>query len=251
MTELATWIYTALLALLRVLLMLEDSPWPNLWPHTALLYSIQWVFTSLDFLFQVLDPGSSPLRKLQVIDLALTTSLALIAISTVNPKGKIVVHQAALRPSPESLSCLASIATFGWADGILWRGNKKTFGLNDLSDLRWSDQADHILQSFAKLPKRTRLIWRLMNHFKRIIAVQMFWSMLAAFLTFAPTLLLQAILQYTENPQGTSRPTAWLYVSLLAVSGCVYGIAEGQAQWTGRRNGMQMETILVGGNLAW
>jgi ABC transporter transmembrane region len=247
-STLTAWIYVATLAWVRLLFLCGRSdPLPELWRHTASLYCVQWILTLTRSYYAGVSAVSSTAETLQVGEFILSSCLALIAVSTSNPQGVVITHQADMSPSEEPFASIISLATFSWVDTIVWRGNRKDFNLTDVWDLQRRDQAKHLLERFGRVPRSTRLLWRLLSHFKRNLAIQMSWSFLGALLTFAPTLFLKAILEYMENPQSSSRSTAWLYVTLLAVSGCMYGIADGQAAWTGRKNGMQMESILVAG----
>jgi hypothetical protein len=247
-STLTTWIYIATLTWLRLLFLCSRSdPLPELWRHTASLYCVQWTLTLIRFYSAGMSAVSSTAENLQVAEFIVSSCLALIAVSTRNPHGVVITHQADIGPSEEPFASLISLATFSWADKIVWRGNRKDFNLNDVWDLQKRDQANHLLERFGRVPRSIRLLWRLLSHFKRNLAIQMSWSFVGALLTFAPMLLLKAILEYLENPQNSSRSTAWLYVTLFAVSGCMYGIADGQAAWIGRKNGMQMESILVAG----
>jgi ABC transporter transmembrane region len=248
-SRLTAWIYIATLVWIRLLFMFTWSALlPELWCHTASLYCVQWITALLQVYSAGTNPASSAAEKLQVVELVLSSCLALTAVSTRDPRGVVITHQAGLLPSAEPFASILSIATFNWVNTIVWHGNRKDFNLNDVWDLQARDQANQLLQRFGRLPRSTRLFWRLLTHFKRNVVIQMSWSFLGALLTFAPTLLLKAILEYMENPESGTRSTAWLYVALLAVSGVMYGIADGQAAWMGRKNGVQMESILTAGN---
>lgn len=247
-SSLTAWIYIATLAWLRLLLAFtRTDSLPKLWRHTASLYCVQWIVILQRFYSSAMSPVTSHGEKLPAAEFILSSFLALIAISTRDPQGVVLTHQADLNPSKEPFASVLSLATFNWVNAIVWHGNNKNFKLTDVWDLQREDQANQRLRRFGRLPRTTGLLWRLLSHFKRNLVIQMSWSFLGALLTFAPTLLLKAILEYMENPQVSSRSEAWLYVTLLAVSGCMYGIADGQAAWTGRKNGMQIESILVGG----
>jgi ABC transporter transmembrane region len=246
--RLAAWIYIAILVCLRVLFFFTwRPPLSKLWHHTASLYCVQWLFALFQLYFSAKPHTSAAIDNLQMLEFGLSSCLALIAISTRNPEGVVITHQAELIPNKEPFASILSLATFNWVNPIVWHGNKNDFNLSDVWDLQRRDRAGQLLQRFGRLSRRTKLAWRLLSHFKLDLIIQMSWSFLGALLTFAPTLLLKAILEYMENPKGSSQWRAWLYVTLLAVSGCMYGIADGQAAWMGRKNGMHMESILMGG----
>jgi ABC transporter transmembrane region len=247
-SRLAAWIYIATLVWLRLLFSFTRKPFlSKLWRHTSSLCCVQWLFALSHFYYSGKPHNSAAMDNLQALEFGLASCLALIAISTRDPEGVVITHQAELLPSQETFASILSLATFNWVNTIVWHGNKNNFNLSDVWDLQRRDQACQLLQRFGRLPRSTKIAWRLLSHFKLNLTIQMSWSFLGALLTFAPTLLLKAILEYMENPKGSSQSRAWLYVTLLAVSGCMYGVADGQAAWKGRKNGMHMESILMGG----
>jgi len=81
--ELATWVYVAVLASLR-LLFSSSSKWsfPRLWYHTAFIYCALWVSSSLMFRSQIIHPQSALARNLGIADFSLTSLLATIALAS-------------------------------------------------------------------------------------------------------------------------------------------------------------------------
>ena len=86
----------------------------------------------------------------------------------------------------------------------------------------------------------------MLKYFRGLLLIQSFWACFSGLFVFAPTLLLRAILQYVEDPRETPTNTAWLYVILLFVSGCIQALADGQALWIGRRVCLRLRAVIIG-----
>ena len=113
-------------------------------------------------------------------------------------------------------------------------------------DLAPSDKAAAVLADFRQLKKTTKLALHLLRYFKRDLLVQGAWAICNGFLTFVPTLLLKAILEYVENPQDTPINAAWFYVVLLACSAIAESVTNGQGLWAGRKICIRLHAIIVG-----
>ncbi|MCJ1416019.1 hypothetical protein MMC32_002354 [Xylographa parallela] len=246
-SRLCVWIYILVLTSLRLLLPnLRRNPLPKLWNHTAILYSIQWLCTVILFRTSIIHPRSGLGQALTITDFALASFLAIIAITARRGNRTVVLkYEEKLEPSHEPLASLLSIVTFSWVDAIVWKGYIKTLELPDVWNLLPKDKAANVLADFRQIKKTSKFAWRLVRHFKRYLLLQQVWTLLSSLLTFAPTLLLKAILEYIEQPQSTTPATAWLWVMLLAVAGIVGGVSDGQALWIGRRICIRLRAIMV------
>ena len=242
------WVYILVLTCLRLVLpKLKRTPLSNLWNHTAALYAVQWFCTVVLFRTSMIHPQPWLMQALTASDFALASMLAIITITARKGNRTVVLkYEEKIEPSHEPLASLLSIATFSWADAIVWRGYIKTLELPDVWNLLPKDRAANILADFRHIKKTSKLAWRLLRYFKREILVQQIWGLLSGLLTFAPTLLLRAILEYIEQPEETTPATAWLWVTLLAVVGIVSGVSDGQALWIGRKICIRLRAIMVG-----
>ncbi|MCJ1480372.1 hypothetical protein MMC06_000527 [Schaereria dolodes] len=243
-----SWGYILVLALSRLLLAkVRRNPFPNLWNHTAALYGLQWLFTVLLFRSAIIHQRSQQSQILMIADFILATLLGLIAITS-RRGNKVVLleYEDDLPPSREPLASLLSLATFGWVDAIIWQGYKKTFELTDVWNLAPKDKAANVLADFRQATKASYLAWRLLKYFRRSLIIQYSWAALSGLFTFAPTLLLKAILEYIENPDETPANAAWFFVVLLALSGCVTALGDGQALWIGRKICIRLRAIVIG-----
>lgn len=246
--ELSSWIYIAALVVLRHLLAkYQPASTPNLWNQTAVLYGLHWLFIALSFRSAVIDPRSRVLQGLMITDFALATVLLLITIGSRKGNRPIaLLYEDNIPPSKEPLASLFSIATFSWVDAIVWQGYKKTYEMSDVWNLAPRDKAVALLANYRQLKKTMSLASHLLMYFKRELLVQGIWAFLHAFLTFVPTLLLKAILEFVENPQETPINAAWFYVVLLACSSIAEGIANGQALYRGRKICIRLHAIILG-----
>ncbi|KAF2750248.1 hypothetical protein M011DRAFT_509795 [Sporormia fimetaria CBS 119925] len=245
---LAVWAYVALIASLR-LLFTASSKWsfPELWYHTAFIYTFQWCFTILIFRTALIHPRSSLEKKLTILDFSLTSLLFLVAITSRKGNKPVELeYEGDIQPSRESKASVLSLATFSWVDPIVWTGYKKTYELADVWNLSPRDKAAAVIANYRQVKKTSALAFHLLKHFKRGLIIQGLWAVISGLLTFAPTMLLKAILEYIEAPELTPRNAAWFYVILLFASGCATALADGQALWIGRKICIRLRAIIIG-----
>ena len=244
----AVWSYITILAVLRLALIhTKRISIPHLWDHTAALYILMWLTVVFTFRSTVIHPKSGLAANIRYADFALTSLLMLIAVSTRRGnKAVLRNYENDLKPSNEPLASLISLCTFAWADTIVWQGYKKQYELKDVWNLLPRDRCVNILAEYRQLKKTTILAWHFMRFFKQLLLIQAAWTVLSAFLTFLPTLLLKAILEYVERPDEVSINAAWLYVILLALSGCITAVADGQGLWIGRKICINLRAIIIG-----
>ncbi|KIV99658.1 uncharacterized protein PV09_08713 [Verruconis gallopava] len=246
--ELATWAYVAVLASLRLLFSSTSKlSFPRLWYHTAFIYCALWISSALVFRSAIIRPRSKLAHVLAIVDFSLTSLLAIIALTS--RKGNKAVkleYEGDLQPSKEQTASVLSLATFAWVDKIVWQGYKKAYEMSDVWNLAPRDKAQNLLQEYRQVKKTHILAWHLLSHFKRSLLIQGLWAALSGVLTFAPTMLLKAILQYVERPDQTPKNAAWFFVILLFVSGCLSALADGQALWIGRKICIRLRAIIIG-----
>lgn len=244
---LLVWTYILVLATLR--LFLENTRWrvPNLWDHTASIYALMWLFVVPVFRSAIIHPQSKNGQILVFTDFALVSLLFSIALSTRKGNKEIVLeYEGDVEPSKEQLASLFSLATFSWVDSIVWKGYWNTFEIGQVWNLIPRDKAANVLADYRQLNKTTALAWHLLRYFKGMLIKQCSYAFLSGIFTFAPTLLLQEILRYIENPNGTPRNVVWLYVVLLASTDLVRSLADAQALWTGRKICIRLRAIIIG-----
>ncbi|KAJ4367034.1 Transporter of the ATP-binding cassette (ABC) [Neocucurbitaria cava] len=246
--NIAVWTYIAALASLR-LLFSSTSKWsfPGLWYHTAFIYGFQWLFTVLLFRSAIIHPRSDVHQKLMISQFALVSLLFLIALCS--RKGNKTVeleYEGDIAPAREPTASVLSLATFSWVDSIVWTGYKKTYELSDVWNLPPKDKAAAVIANYRQVKKTSSLAFHLLKHFKRGLIIQAGWAAMSGFLTFAPTLLLKAILEYVETPERTPVNAAWFYVILLFVSGTLSALADGQALWIGRKICIRLRAVIIG-----
>jgi ABC-type multidrug transport system fused ATPase/permease subunit len=248
LANISVWAYIALLASLR-LLFSSTSKWsfPRLWYHTAFIYGAQWCFSLLIFRSALIHPRSHLAQNFTIVDFSLKSLLLVIALtSRKGNKSVELEYEGDVEPSKEPLASVFSLATFGWVDPIVWKGYKKTYQLADVWNLAPKDKAAAIIANYRQVKKTSALAFHLLKHFKRGLFIQGSWAVLSGFLTFAPTLLLKAILEYVEAPEFTPQNAAWFYVILLFVSGCLAALADGQALWIGRKICIRIRAVIIG-----
>ena len=242
------WGYIFTLTIIRLVLSrARPALLSNLWHHTAFLYMIQWIFIGLLFRSEIIHPRSHGTQDMTIVNFALSTLLAIIAITSRRGNKNIVLeNRDGLEPSHEPLANLFSIATFGWVDAIIWQGYRKTFELSDIWNLAARDKSAAILADFRQFRKTSKLAWHLVKYFKRDLVIQAAWAIISGTFTFVPTLLLKAFLEYVEDPEETPVNAAWFYLILLAFTSCIKAVADGQALWIGRKICINLRAVIVG-----
>jgi ABC-type multidrug transport system fused ATPase/permease subunit len=241
------WLYIGVLATLRLTLSNSKHRIPRLWDHTAILYTVMWLFDIITFRSVLIHPRSRLTQVLICIDFALVSLLFIIAITTRKGNKAIVLEwEDGVQPSKEPLASLFSIATFSWVDPIVWKGYQKTMEISDVWNLHPKDKTAAVLQRYRQLPKTMKLTWHLLYFFRGKLILQCVYAFFSAWFTFAPTLLLKSILEYIENPGDTPRNVIWLYVILLAFSDIVRSLLDQQALWIGRKVCIQLRAVIIG-----
>ncbi|KAI1391546.1 P-loop containing nucleoside triphosphate hydrolase protein [Hypoxylon trugodes] len=244
---LVSWVYVFILATLR--LFLGNTKWriPRLWNHTAFIYGFQWLFTIIIFRSVIVHPSSRLAQVLVIVEFSLTTLLFGIAMNTRKGNKTVVMEwEGNLEPSREPLASVLSLLTFAWIDPMLWQGYKKPLEIANVWNLLPRDKAATVLANYRQVKKTTSLALHLTKYFKGLLIIQCLWAVIEGILTFAPTLLLKAILEYVERPEIAPRNVLWLYVILLPVSDVVRSIANGQSLWIGRKICIRIRAIIIG-----
>ena len=248
-TGIAVWSYVLLLAILRLCSSASKRSLSriHLWNHTAFLYGAQWFLGLFVFRSALIHPGDQHARDLTIAQFALSSLLLVIALfSRKGNKPVVLEYENDLEPSHEPMASVFSLASFAWADAIVWRGYKKTFELSDVWNVNIEDKAALVLSHFRQMKKTSSLAVRLLWFFRTRLLMQGAWAMLGSVCLFLPTLLLKLILEYLENPYSTPANAAWLYVILLFFNGTVMAIANGQGLWIGRKISIRLRAIIVG-----
>ena len=244
---LTTWLYVLLLVSLR--LFLGGTAWrvPQLWNHTAAVYSFQWLFVVGIFRSVLIHPGSRLAQILVIIEFSLTSLLFGMAITMRKGNKTILLEwEDGVPPSRENLASLFSLITFSWVDSIVWRGYKQTLEIDDVWNLLPKDKAATVLANYRQVKKTVSLPVHLVKYFKGMLILQALWAILSGLFTFAPTMLLKAVLEYVEDSSQAPRNVLWLYVILLPVTDLLRSFGDNQALWIGRKICINIRAILVG-----
>lgn len=246
--SLITWAYIAGLASFRLLLSSQTRlRFSKLWYHTAFFYISLWLIDMVLLRSQIIHPQSKTSSDLAIAEFALVSLLAIISLTSRKGNRPVKLeYEGDILPSKEQVASVFSLATFSWVDAIIWQGYVKTTEMEDVWNLSPKDKAANLLAEYRQVKKTLSLAFHLLRYFKRGIIIQALWAGFSALLTFAPTLLLKAILEYIQDPSQTPRNAAWFYVILLMASGIAQAVADGQALWIGRNITLKLRAIMIG-----
>ena len=244
---LVVWVYVLVLTSLR--LFLGNTQWrvPRIWNHTAAIYSFQWLFALAILRSALIHPSSQLAQTLVIIEFVLNSLLFGMAISTRKGNKTILLEwEDGIEPGRENLASLFSHYTFSWVDSIVYAGWKEPLTIQRVWNLLPRDKAAAVLASYRHFKKTTSLSFHLVKYFKGMLLAQALWAAVSGVLTFAPTLLLKAILEYVEDPSIAPKNVLWLYVILLPISDILRSVCDGQALWIGRKICINIRAIIVG-----
>lgn len=244
---LIVWIYALILTTLRLLL--GNSKWriPHLWNHTVTIYGFNWLFMVFIFRSVLIRPTSKTAQVLVIVEFAIVSLLFGMAVSTRKGNKTVVLEwEDGIEPSREPLASLFSVATFGWVDSIIYKGWKQPMELEHVWNLLPKDKAAHVLADYRQMKRTSSLAFHLLRYFKRDLFVQCGMAVISGIFTFAPTLLLKAILRYVESSDRAPINVLWLYVIGLPVLDMVRSWGDGMALWIGRKICIRVRAIIVG-----
>ncbi|CAG9944491.1 unnamed protein product [Clonostachys rosea f. rosea IK726] len=241
------WVYALILTTLR--LTLGSTKWriPKIWYHTAIIYFAQWLLLIFIFRSVIIRPSSKLTQILGIVEFSLVSLLFIMAFST--RKGNKTVKlewEDGIEPSREPLASLFSVASFAWADDLMWKGWKQPLEMGDVWNLLPKDKAATVLADYRQLKRTSALAWHMLKYFKGSLLLQCLLAVIGGVFTFAPTLLLRAILEYIEEPGDTPINVLWLYVISLPVLDMIRSWGDGMALWIGRKICIRVRAITVG-----
>lgn len=241
------WVYTLVLVSLR--LFLAHTRWGVswIWSHTTGIYSLQWLFMIITFRSAIIKPRPQLAQTLIFVEFGLTSLLFVLAICTRRGNRTVLLEwEDGIPPSREHLASLISHYSFSWVDSFILDGWREPLELKRVWNLVPKDKASVVLANYRAFKKTTKLYVHLLKYFKGMLLVQAAWAVMSGVITFGPTLLLKAILEYVEHPDAAPRNVLWLYVILLPVTDIVRSVADNQALWIGRKICINLRAILVG-----
>ncbi|CAK7199621.1 Transporter of the ATP-binding cassette (ABC) [Sporothrix eucalyptigena] len=244
---LLTWLYAGLFVTLR--LVVGKARWqiPHLWNHTALIYSVQWLFSLVIFRSVLINPTSGLAKILIIVEFSLTSLLFTLAVTTRKGNKTVLLEwEDGLPPAREGLASILSHFTFTWVDQIMWEGYREPLEMERVWNLDPKDKAGAVLARYRQVKKRLSLSVHLLLYFKRELLVQTGWAIMSGIFTFAPTMLLKAILEYVEHPDRAPRNVLWLYVIGLPITDLIRSFGDNRALWVGRKICINIRAILVG-----
>lgn len=245
--SLAYWIYVLILCTLR--LVFANSKWrvPRIWNHTAFLYGVSWILLLFVLRSAIVHPHSSLSRSFTITEFALISLLFGLAMTTrKGNKTVLMAWEDGIEPSREPLASLFSLAVFGWVDAIVWKGWKGSMEMKDVWNLLPKDKAAAAIADYRTAKQTGSLAWHLLKYFKGMLIAQCLLAVVAGFFTFAPTMLLKAILEFVENPDQAPINVLWLLVIGLPVLDLIRSWADNSALWIGRRICIRVRAIIIG-----
>ncbi|KAJ9121758.1 hypothetical protein QFC22_002380 [Naganishia vaughanmartiniae] len=193
-------------------------------------------------------------------------------------KGTADEEEYVVRDNPAEPKSIMSRALFSHVIPIVLRHYYNPFQMKDTPAIREDDtpavslanwrlaygnasQNDHTINGHnnsektakSSSPKQTKLAYKLLWHFRRLFALQAFWSLWAVFFSFFSPLGLQVFLKFVADRKSADPTTdgktpthvAVFYVALMAAGQILSSISQSQILNTGRRICIRMRSVIV------
>ena len=245
--QLVFWTYVTTLIVLKNFRVLNAAWTRTLFVHIALIVMCAWPLAFAEVRSVTIRRTSQFIYIIEIFQFTLTTILVVVSVTC--RFNEDVYNKKSIRGLPASQEPLASLfsrAVFAWVDPVIREGYRKPHTLENVWDLREDDYAQAVLSAFHTTRQASNLALRLFSHFKWMLLLQGAWAVMFSLFTFAPTLLLRAILRYIENPEDTPREVAWLYCFGLLAGSLITTVGNGQALFLGRRICIKLRAIIIG-----
>ncbi|PRT53528.1 ATP-dependent bile acid permease [Wickerhamiella sorbophila] len=150
-----------------------------------------------------------------------------------------------IEPSREPTSSLFRIFACSWNTEMIFRASKQPVESNDIWELREKDHAYHIVEYFANYMPNRSLYLRLAWAFKESLFINQMAGIIGGLLGLLPTVFVNLILRYIEDPNTWPRQVAYLMVFGLFVVYMVHNAINQQTFYYGRRASIQVRASLM------
>lgn len=246
----AYWFYVFVIVSIRVSnLKKVNVRLPNLWIHSTAIYFFNFFPAVLTFRSAILAGHitHSIVRQYYIAEFLISFVLLYLNFTTKagDKPAQIYLTSDGAEPSPENVSSILSFVTYSWIDKIVWKAWKTPLTKQDIWGLREDDYALHVVKGFEASKSTLKFTFKLFAHFKLLFALQGFWAILDSIIVFAPSVLLKKILEYVEDPLGSSKSMAWTYVVMMPLFKIVGSLCAGCSLFLGRRVCVRMRSIII------
>ncbi|KAK9359938.1 P-loop containing nucleoside triphosphate hydrolase protein [Lipomyces starkeyi] len=239
------WTYALVLAICKNSRFIKNVP-RAFWSHSSILYFTQWLVSIIQIHSVLVVEHDRLYQFIAIADFLLSTALwILIATSSLGRIPAYVETSKGTQPNPEPYASLWGILTIGWMYPLLFKGLKQTLTMDDVWDLSPRFRVKSILADYRALEKSS-FPRRLFRYCRRDLFYSGIWTVVQAFVSFGPTLLIRTILRYLEDPSSQPRHMAWVYVGLVSVAPFINAVCNVQSQWGFRGIAIRLRELIVG-----
>ncbi|AGO11194.1 AaceriACL072Cp [[Ashbya] aceris (nom. inval.)] len=150
-------------------------------------------------------------------------------------------------PSPEPMTSVAAAMTWAWLDPMIWQAHKRYLEMADIWGLWVEDYAIFVMRRFrhSAYASGGQMSGSLLRFFLGYFCLQAVWAVLDGLTNFLPTILLQCMLNFVEDPQSTPSGMAPIYVAGLFLSRVALSLFQAQALFIGRRICIRIKAVLI------
>ncbi|KJZ74876.1 hypothetical protein HIM_05785 [Hirsutella minnesotensis 3608] len=215
--------------------------------HSALMYGLQWTLAMGNGLFADQDNRSFNIQ-LWPLRIAIFSLVLFVCLTSATLWATSMSVDSTDNSFPDTMSdantSFATRVSFRRSAGLIW--SLFVMDLESLRSWEFSDghKAENLVFSFSQILANS-LFTRLCLLLKRHIISQGLWACMACATLFVPIILLHDIIRHLESPDPVSSNRSWLLIAGLLISGLLSSLINTQCEWSGRKVGVKMKTILL------
>lgn len=232
------------LVLVRVFYRHSRTPLPaRPFVQCAYLYTVALLVDSIGFYSQVVHPDPASMQSILTIITALQWTI--LFTSPLGDHAARFYMTEGAHPNEEPTCSLLQWIVCGWNINMLFEGAKKPLEMHDVWELREQDHTYAIMQEFDATSSQISFVWRLVRALFRPLALNLLYGIPGMMLVLSPTIFVNLILHYLEDPSDTPRAVAWLYVVGIGLAHTLKVTLNNQGLNEGRRFSIGLRAIII------
>ncbi|KAK9477095.1 hypothetical protein V1514DRAFT_334856, partial [Lipomyces japonicus] len=239
------WLYLFFLSLYKNSRLLISVP-IMIYVHAIFMYFLSWLIASLDLRTIFIRNVSFLTQLITVANFLVSTGVCIVTLaSPVGHPPAYIETVKGLEPNPQPMASLFSVLSFSWVGSLVKVGMFRPLTIEDVWDLEDDLRSCRVSIQFRDVRGSLSFVHGLFKYFYWDFALSSLDTAVYAFLSFVPTLLVKAILEYMENPDERPCHVAWFYVFLLMFSSIIYSVFTARAVWGFRLLCIKIRSVII------
>lgn len=239
--------YTFILVLYRFKHRLDVGPPLVARPFNqcAFIYTLNLSVVATVWYQHVVFPYSNASSHLSTLMLIVSVALWLILFTSPIGDGAARVYTTKdSHPGTETDSSILRYLVCSWSTDLIFLAKRKQLEPNDVWELSEDAHAYRYFSKLADVPEEYSFFHKVISVLKWTILANVGFGVAAAPLSLAPTMFVNLLLKYIEDP-SPPRPVAWLYVFGLGFAQLLHNVIVNQAFYHGRRLSVGIRALII------